>query len=228
MVPTFNERENVVRLVELVKAVGLPGATILFVDDSSPDGTGEEIARISKYEPWVRLLTRKSKAGIGSAYQDGFKFAIETADPEMVLEMDADLQHPPSAVPALVAAVRGGADVAVASRYVEGGSVVGWGRWRRAVSKVANAYARTVLGIPVRDATSGFRAYSAAAARLVADAGLPAKGFEFQVASLNLLKRKMKIVEVPYSFSARSAGKSKLGTADMLRFFFSVIRLALA
>ena len=140
--------------------------------------------------------------------------------------MDADLQHPPAAIPALVGAIDAGADVAIGSRYVPGGSVSGLSLWRRAVSKGANAFARTVLGLPVKDSTSGFRAYTRAAAELVTCTVLPTKGFEFQVASLHLLKTRMKMVEVPYAFAARTAGKSKLGLSDMARFFFVVIRVA--
>jgi dolichol-phosphate mannosyltransferase len=142
--------------------------------------------------------------------------------------MDADLQHPPSFIGKLVSAIEGGADVAVASRYIPGGGSTGWSLWRRTVSRGANLYARTLLGLKVKDATSGFKAYSRAAAELMANAGLPTKGFEFQVASIRLLQRSMKIVEVPYTFSARAAGASKLRFTDVVRFFFSVLRMSLS
>ncbi|MDA4124133.1 MAG: polyprenol monophosphomannose synthase [Thaumarchaeota archaeon] len=228
VVPTYNEKENVPKLVDEVRNCAIQGLSLLFVDDSSPDGTSELVRGISSREPWVRLLVRTEKRGIGSAYQDGFKEAISTLAPEIIVEMDADLQHPPSAIAELVKTVRGGADVAVGSRYIAGGSVSGWNFWRRVVSKGANGYARTLLGLPVRDSTSGFRAYGAKAAAEVANTPLPAKGFEFQVASLQLLKTNMRIVEVPYTFSARALGKSKLGLRDMLRFFVAVLRIALS
>ncbi len=227
MVPTYNEKDNVSNLIEEVRRCAIPGLSMLFVDDSSPDGTSDLVRGYSSREPWVKLLVRSEKRGIGSAYQDGFREAISALAPEIVVEMDADLQHPPSAIVDLVRAVKSGADVAVGSRYVPGGSVSGWSFWRRVVSKGANAYSRMLLGLPVKDATSGFRAYGKAAAAKVANTSLPAKGFEFQVASLHLLKTNMKIVEVPYAFSARTAGTSKLGLADMARFFFVVIRIAL-
>ena len=226
VVPTYNEKENVARLVDEVRRAGVAGLTLLFVDDSSPDGTGELIRDMASADTAVRLLTRTTKAGIGSAYQDGFREAISSMAPDIIIEMDADLQHPPSAMGALVRAVQGGADVAVGSRYVAGSGVSGWSLWRRAVSKGANFYARTMLGIEVRDATSGFRAYTRAKAEQVANASLPAKGFEFQVASLHLLKGS-RFAEVPYTFAARTAGKSKLGLADMARFLVSVLKLAL-
>ncbi len=215
------------RLVDEVRRAAFPGLILLFVDDNSPDGTGDLIREIALHDASVRLLVRSAKRGIGSAYQDGFKEALSAVAPDIIIEMDADLQHPPSAIRDLVKAIQSGADVAVGSRYVAGGGVSGWSLRRRAVSRGANLYARTLLGIKVRDATSGFRAYAKAKAKQVAEATLPAKGFEFQVASLHLLKGS-KFVEVPYKFEARTAGKSKLGVADMARFFFSVIRIALS
>jgi len=228
VVPTYNERENVGRLVEEVRRAAVSGLTLLFVDDTSPDGTGDLIRDIASRDPSVRLLVRSAKTGIGSAYQDGFREAISSIAPDIIIEMDADLQHPPSAIGDLVRAIQAGADVAVGSRYVAGGGVSGWSFWRRTVSKGANAYARAMLGIKVRDATSGFRAYTRAKAEQVADAALPAKGFEFQVASLHLLKKGSRFEEVPYTFAARAAGRSKLELADVARFFLSVIRITLS
>jgi dolichol-phosphate mannosyltransferase len=226
VVPTYNERDNVLRLVDEVRRAAIPGLILLFVDDTSPDGTADLIREIAAHDSTVRLLVRSAKRGIGSAYQDGFREALTSVSPDVIIEMDADLQHPASAIADLVRAVQAGADVAVGSRYVVGGGVSGWGLRRRVVSKGANIYARTMLGIKVRDATSGFRAYSRAKAQQVVDAALPARGFEFQVASLHLLKES-RFAEVPYTFEARTAGKSKLGVADMVRFFFSVVRMAL-
>jgi dolichol-phosphate mannosyltransferase len=228
VVPTYNERENVGRLVEEVRRAAVPGLTLLFVDDTSPDGTGDLLRDMASRDPSVKLLVRSTRTGIGSAYQDGFREAISSIAPDIIIEMDADLQHPPSVIGELVRAVQAGADVAVGSRYVAGGGVSGWSLWRRTVSKGANAYARTMLRINVRDATSGFRAYTRAKAEQVAHVTLPAKGFEFQVASLYMLKKGSRFAEVPYTFAARTAGKSKLGLADMVRFFLSVIRIALS
>lgn len=226
VVPTYNERENVAPLAEEVLRAQVEGLVLLFVDDSSPDGTGEELARLAIQRPWIRVHARNGKLGIGSAYQDGFKVALSELSADIVVEMDADFQHPPSGIPALVRAVQEGADVAVGSRYVPGGSVVGWGLWRRAVSRGANSYARLILGLTVKDSTSGFRAYSRRAAEIVSAGHLPAKGFEFQVASLRALKTGMKIVEIPYQFSARRAGSSKLGLKDVAKFFVAVLRLS--
>ena len=227
IVPTYNERENVAPLIEAIEGIHYPGLTVLFVDDASPDGTADEVRRTAKSRPWVKLMTRERKMGIGSAYQSGFKAAILEYDAEVLVEMDADLQHPPSALPSLMEAIREGADVAVASRYLPGGGIPQWSRLRRIVSKVANAYARRLLGLKVRDATSGFRAYRREAAEQVATANLPAKGFEFQVASLHVLKGSAKVAEVPFVFAYRTAGRSKLKFGDVVRFFFAVARIAL-
>ncbi len=228
VIPTYNEKDNVRALVTAI-GTNLPdGFSVLFVDDSSPDGTAAEIRQVAQTTPWVKLLLRDGKKGIGSAYQEGFLRAIETDNPDILLEMDADLQHPAKAIPTLIGAVRGGADVALGSRYMPGGGIVGWSRVRKLISRTANAYVRLMLGLKVRDATSGFRAYSREAALEVATADLPAKGFEFQVAALHILKGTAKVVEVPYVFATRTAGKSKLGFSDTLRFFFAIIRLSFA
>lgn len=174
----------------------------------------------------MKVLVRKRKMGLGSAYQDGFREAISSFSPAILIEMDADLQHPPESIPALARAIEGGADVAVGSRYVKGGSISGWSFARRVISRGANAYARIVLGLPVKDTTSGFRAYSRRAAEVICSASRPGKGFAFQVAWLKILKTDMKIVEVPYTFTERKAGKSKFGTGDVGRFFLTVAGLA--
>lgn len=219
VVPTYNERENVAPLLEAIRAVRRPGDQLLFVDDSSPDGTQEPIKEAAAREDWVHLYSRESKKGIGSAYLDGFRHAISTLQADILLEMDADLQHPPSVIPALVSAVEEGADVAIGSRYVRGGGSKGWGFWRMLISRGANWQARTFLGLSVRDCTSGFRAYKRTAAQKLLGAKLPASGFEFQVAALYALKTNMKMVEVPFVFEVRKAGKSKLRVKDILKFF---------
>jgi dolichol-phosphate mannosyltransferase len=166
--------------------------------------------------------------GIGSAYLDGFKEALSSLQPDILVEMDADLQHPPSVIPKLVSAIaEGGADVAVASRYVKGGRSRGWGLSRRLVSKGANWLARTLLGLQVRDCTSGMRAYRKSSAQRLVAAKLPASGFEFQVAALYTLKDKAKVVEVPFVFQVRKAGVSKLKFKDVVRFFLYLIWVTL-
>jgi dolichol-phosphate mannosyltransferase len=227
VIPTYNEKENVGPLVDALRSARAADVEVLFVDDGSPDGTADRIRELAAHEPWVHLMVRDAKKGIGSAYRDGFRQAIETLNPDVLVEMDADLQHPPEELPGLLQALEGGADVAVASRYVRGGGIEGWGRGRRLVSAGANALARELLGLPVRDCTSGFRAYRKAAVAKIVEANLPANGFEFQVATLHLLKGEAKIVEVPYLFRQRMVGESKLGARDMARFLLSVLKMSL-
>lgn len=222
VVPTYNERENIAPLVKAIEEARVEGVSVLFVDDSSPDGTGKEVLRAAVGKPWIMLLMRKGERGFTSAYQDGFREAFARVDPSVVVGMDADLQHPAGVVPELVKAVRGGAGVAIASRYVEGGRVVGWSLARRVVSRVANAYSRGLLGLPVKDATSGFKAFSRDAAEEVASTELKTKRFEYQIATLRLLKGKYRMVEVPYVFVARTKGKSKFALWDIPRFFLAV------
>lgn len=227
VVPTYNERENVGPLVEALEALKLPGLRVLFVDDSSPDGTGGEVKRLAEGRPWVSLLPRSGRRGFTSAYQEGLREAASKFDPDVLVGMDADLQHPPSAIPSLVEAIAAGAGLAVASRYVTGGGIVGWSLARRAISRGANAYARVLLGLPVRDCTSGFKAFTRQAAAEVAGAELHAQRFEYQIATLYLLKGRYKMVEVPYDFVARRRGRSKFALSDLPLFFIAVARMAL-
>lgn len=227
VVPTYNERENIRPLLDAIKAVGIPDLSILFVDDSSPDGTSELIKEIGSGEPWVHLRQRRTKEGLGRAYLDGLKTALATLDPEVVVIMDGDLQHPPATIKELLRAVEGGAGLAIASRYTKGGGVVGWDTRRRMVSLTANFMVRTLIGVPARDCTSGFRALRRPAVEHLIKAGLPARGFEFNVLSVKTVSRRMKVVEVPFVFRARRFGKSKLKRADILNFFVSVVKIAI-
>lgn len=227
VIPTYNEKENMEPVIESLESTRVPGLSVIFVDDSSPDGTGTLIRSMMSSRPWVRLVERERKLGLGSAYQDGFRAALDDPSSGILVEMDADLQHPASAIPLLVDAIRKGADVAIGSRYVPGGGISGWSRLRRLTSRGANAYSRFMLGLETKDATSGLRAYTREVAATIAESKLPAKGFEFQVSVLHLLKKRAKIVEVPYVFSSRRAGESKLKLGDMARFFYAVARAAL-
>lgn len=226
VIPTYNEKENVGPLVRALDGLCMASLSALFVDDSSPDGTSDEVAREAASHSWVHLMVRTGKRAFSSAYQEGFREAISRLSPGVLVGMDADLQHPVSLVPVLVDAVVNGADVAVASRYTEGGGIEGWSGARRAVSRGANAYARLALGLQVKDCTSGFKAFSRSAAEKISRVDLHTKRFEYQVATLNLLKES-KIVEIPYTFVSRRAGQSKLGLWDLPRFFFAVARMRL-
>lgn len=219
VIPTYNERQNLPRLVAAI-AENVPwNYEIIVVDDSSPDGTSDLVRDLARTYP-VRLLSRPEKSGLGSAYRDGFALAKG----DIVFEMDADLSHDPRFIPDLVQAIMDGADVAVGSRYIDRGHVVGWSTYRRLVSGVGNTLARVMLRVGVRDLTSGYRCYARNAVDLVQD--VRSDGYAFQVESLYVArKRGMRITEVPIVFENRTVGKSKLGPSEFARFLQTLLRL---
>lgn len=224
VIPTYNEKENIVPIVEALESLQSPSLSVIFVDDSSPDGTGEEVVRANASRAWVRLLVRKGGRSFSAAYQEGIREAMASFDPFAIVGMDADLQHPVSFINLLVNGIKDGADVAIASRYVKGGGIQGWSLSRRLISRGANWYSRRMLGLPVRDCTSGFKAFGRSAAQRVAEANLQSRHFEYQIATLKVLKDS-RIVEIPYTFVARKAGTSKLGLLDLPRFFVAVLKM---
>jgi dolichol-phosphate mannosyltransferase len=229
VLPTFNEKDNVGRVVEKLSAVrdslGLD-MQILFVDDGSPDGTAEAIAAVMKQLSYVHILERGAKKGLGTAYIDGFRYARDLLHPSVYVQMDADLQHPPERVGPLTEAIRGGADVAVASRYIPGGSVKGLNRRRRIVSWGANWLARNILGLRLHDATTGFRALNARAVDILLQVKLYSSGFIYQVESLYAFRQNgMRMVEVPFVFETREKGESKMSGGEVGEYFKSVIQM---
>ena len=208
VIPTYNERDN---LSHIASAVTHQGYRLLVVDDSSPDGTGEVADRLAVTEPRMSVLHRPHREGLGPAYAAGFDRALGEGA-EIVVEMDADFSHDPTDLPRLVRAIDEGADLAIGSRYVLGGSTPDWPLARRLISRGGNIYARLMLGLKVRDATAGFRAFRADALRRLPYQTARASGYAFQVemayrASLAGLK----VVEVPISFRDRTRGTSKMG-----------------
>jgi dolichol-phosphate mannosyltransferase len=209
VIPTYNEREN---LAHVAAAVTHQGYRLLVVDDSSPDGTGDLADRLAASDPKVSVLHRPKKEGLGPAYGSGFDRALEDGA-EIVVEMDADFSHDPGDLPRLVQAIDDGADLAIGSRYVPGGSTPDWPLGRRLISKGGNLYARLMLGIPIRDSTAGFRAFRAEALRVLPYRGAQASGYAFQVEmALKAHQTGLNVVEVPISFRDRTRGTSKMGT----------------
>lgn len=206
--PTYNELEN---LPHIVPEIVVHGYRLLIIDDNSPDGTGRLADSLAADLDGVDVLHRSEKSGLGPAYADGFD-RILAEGAEVVIEMDADFSHDPADLPGLVAAVSDGADLAIGSRYVPGGSTPDWPVFRRLISRGGNLYARTMLGIPVRDATAGFRAFSADALRRLPYRQADASGYGFQVEmAWRAHQAGMKITEVPITFRDRTRGKSKMG-----------------
>lgn len=213
VVPTYNERDN---LVHLAAAILLHGYSLLIVDDASPDGTGDIADELAGDVPRVSVIHRAGKQGLGPAYAAGFDHAL-AAGAEVVAEMDADFSHNPADLPHLVDAVRSGADLAIGSRYVAGGATPDWPLHRRLISRAGNLYARTMLGIPVRDATAGFRAFGAPALARLPYQSAQASGYGFQVEmAWRACQAGMSVVEVPITFRDRELGVSKMGTGIVL------------
>ncbi len=216
VVPTFNERENIREFKRRLDPIleSMAGRlAVLFVDDNSPDGTGSEIRAIAEADPAFRLLEREGKKGLGTAYLDGFRMVIDAQDPDIVVQMDADLQHPPEILPSLVENVASGAvDVAIASRHVRGGSFKGLNWRRRAISRGASWISRTILGLQVKDTTTGFKALDKAAVECLLAHPPRSSGFIFQVESLYVLKKHgFKMTEVPLHVRGEGEGRLEDG-----------------
>jgi dolichol-phosphate mannosyltransferase len=213
VLPTYNEREN---LSDIAEAITAHGYRLLIVDDSSPDGTGLIADELAKENPAISVLHRQKKEGLGPAYRAGFDRALADGA-QTVIEMDADFSHDPADLPRLVDAIEHGADLAIGSRYIAGGSTPDWPWSRRFISKGGNLYARIMLGIPTRDATAGFRAYRVSALEAMPYESAQASGYGFQVEmAWRAHQAGMKVVEVPISFKDRTRGTSKMGTGIVL------------
>lgn len=209
IVPTYNELGNIARVIESTRT-SLPDAGILVVDDGSPDGTAGRVEELISATPGLHLITRPGKAGLGSAYRRGFAWGLEHGY-EVMVEMDADGSHDPSALIELLAPVEAGNEVAIGSRYIEGGSIPKWKFHRHLLSKGGNVYASAVLGLGVADSTAGFRAYAATVLRRIALDTVRAEGYGFQIEMTYRAKQAgASIVEVPIRFVDREVGESKM------------------
>lgn len=209
VLPTYNEAENVEPLVEAARAKLPPEAQILIVDDSSPDGTGAVADRLAERHDDVQVLHRRRKEGLGPAYIAGFRTALGRGA-GLVLEMDSDFSHDPAYLPRLLDAARR-ADVVLGSRYVDGGGVSDWGPLRRAISRGGSAYARLVLGVPVRDLTGGFKCFRREVLEAIDLDAISTRGYAFQVEmTYRALRQGFEVVEVPIVFRERRVGSSKM------------------
>jgi len=223
--PTYNEAENLERMIRALEPVG---ARVLVIDDSSPDGTGDIAERLAGELDWVGVLHRERKEGLGPAYLAGFRRALAEGA-ELVVEMDCDFSHDPADVPRLLSAAEDGADLVLGSRYVEGGSVSDdWGIVRRAVSAGGSLYARLLLGVPVRDLTGGFKCFRRAVLEAIDLGEVHAKGYAFQIELTYRARRKgFRVVEVPIRFVDRTHGGSKMSRAIVLEAIWKVPLLRL-
>jgi dolichol-phosphate mannosyltransferase len=216
-VPTYEERENLEPLVRaLAEVLDTSRDRVLVIDDGSPDGTGELADRLAEELPWLDVLHRTRKEGIGRAYLAGFTRVL-AGDAELVLEMDCDFSHDPRDVPRLIAACEEGADLALGSRWVDGGGTVNWGLLRRLISRGGSLYARLVLGVGVRDLTGGFKCFRRVVLETIDRDAIAARGYGFQIeGTYRALRKGFVVVEVPITFVDRRVGESKMSGAIVI------------
>jgi dolichol-phosphate mannosyltransferase len=218
VLPTYNESENIDRVLRRIRGA-VPDATVLVVDDGSPDGTAKLAEATSREIGGIEILRREEKSGLGSAYRAGFRWGLDHLY-EACIEMDADLSHDPDSLPALIAPLTNGYELAVGSRYIPGGSIPKWAWHRRLLSRGGNVYADALLGLGVNDSTSGFRAYAASVLRRIELDGIRADGYGFQIEMTYRAKRAgAPIVEVPIRFVDRVEGESKMSTFIVVEAF---------
>jgi dolichol-phosphate mannosyltransferase len=226
VVPTYNERDNVADVVTRFLAAA-PGLELLFVDDNSPDGTGALLDDIAARDPRVHVLHRAGKLGLGTAYLDGFRWGL-ARDYAILVEMDADFSHDPRYLPELLARARAGADVVVGSRYVDGGGTINWGVGRQVISRGGSLYARTILGVGVRDLTSGFIAWRRPALEALDLGAVTSNGYSFQIEmKYRAIAAGLTVVEVPIVFVDRRVGQSKMSRALFAEALLKVWKLRL-
>ncbi len=222
IVPTYNEAENIPRLIPQILAHDLD---ILIVDDHSPDGTGQLANDLAQQHPRVHVLHRAGKHGLGQAYIAGFKYALGINAP-FIFEMDADFSHDPRYLPELLAATRTMYDLTIGSRYVAGGGTTDWGMIRQMISRGGNVYARLILGMPLADCTGGFRCYRREALAALDLDAIRSNGYTFQIEMAYRLWRKgMKVGEIPIIFPDRRVGQSKMSRQIVAEALINVWKL---
>jgi dolichol-phosphate mannosyltransferase len=221
VVPTYNERDNVGDVPARLRGA-LPGVELLFVDDNSPDGTGDLLDQMAAGDPGLHVMHRAGKLGLGTAYIEGFGWGLARGY-DYLFEMDADGSHDPRYLPQMLALAEDGADAVVGSRYVPGGGTENWGLGRRLLSRGGGFYARTVLGIEVRDVTAGFMCWRRAALEAIDLSTITSNGYSFQIEmKYRALKKGLRVVETPILFIDRRVGHSKMSRAIFLEALLKV------
>jgi dolichol-phosphate mannosyltransferase len=225
--PTYNERENLEPMVDRLGEILGDDGVVLVIDDNSPDGTGEIADRLAAARPWVHALHRPRKEGLGPAYLDGFRRALELGA-DLIFELDCDFSHDPADIPRLAAAAEG-ADLVIGSRYVSGGGTRNWGLVRRLISRGGSLYAQLLLGVPVRDLTGGFKCYRRAVLETIDLDAIHSKGYAFQIeTTYRAVRAGFRVVELPIVFTDREVGGSKMSKAIVLEAVWKVPALRLA
>ncbi len=227
IVPTYNERDNLPAIVAAVHE-HLPEADLLVVDDNSPDGTGALADELAARDGKVHVLHRAGKQGLGTAYVAGFKWAL-ARDYQFLFEMDCDFSHDPKYLPIMLARARAGADLVLGSRYVDGGGTVNWGPMRKIISRGGSLYARTILGIALRDVTGGFKCFRRATIEALDLDSVSAQGYGFQIEmNYRAIKQGFRVEEVPIIFVDRRVGQSKMSKKIFLEALTLVWKLRFA
>ncbi len=231
VIPTYNERENIPRLIPKIYKVFRKTKTtghVLIVDDNSPDGTWKIVKALQKEFDTLHLLRRSAKKGLGSAYRAGFAYVLETLNTDVIFEMDADLSHDPRRIPFFLQMITCGYDVVVGSRYIKGGATVNWPLMRRIISFGANMIANVLLRLHMHDVTSGFRCYRRWVLEKIDMGNITSEGYAFQEEMLFRAKKvQARLGEIPIKFVDRRAGKSKLSKKEILHFFLKIVQLFL-
>ncbi len=228
VLPTYNERDNIERIAAAILAA-LPEASLLIVDDSSPDGTGQLANTIAARESRVSVLHRPGKQGLGVAYREGFRWVLGRPDVRAVVQMDADFSHDPAELPRLLAPLMGNADLVLGTRYMPGGATLGWPWYRKLISRGGTLFARTVLLLPYRDLTGGFKAWRREVLEAIRLRETSGSGYGFQIETTWWAHRRgASIVQVPIIFRERTAGTSKMTGGIVREAMLLVVGLRLA
>jgi dolichol-phosphate mannosyltransferase len=227
VVPTYNERENLRPLAEAIHGV-LPQAHVLVVDDASPDGTGALADELAAADPRIQVIHRPGKLGLGTAYVEGFRYGL-ARDYATFFEMDADFSHDPRYLPLMLERVAAGADLVLGSRYAPGGGTQNWGLWRKLMSRGGSIYARTVLGVGIRDLTGGFKCFRRRVLETIDLGAVHSEGYSFQIEmTYRTLREGFDVEELPIVFVDRRVGQSKMSRAIFLEAVWMVWKLRLS
>lgn len=227
IIPTYNERENIPAITSAVLKAN-PAVEILVVDDNSPDGTGAVVQELQTKSKAIHLLSRKGKEGLGKAYLAGFQWGLDRGY-QMLVEMDADFSHRPEDLTKIIAAVNGGADFVIGSRWVPGGATVNWGLGRKFISRGGSFYSRCILGYPLRDWTGGFNAWRAEVLRGIDLKEVRSNGYSFQIElKYRASKKGFKGIETPIIFEDRRVGQSKMSSRIFVEALFRVWKIRCA
>jgi dolichol-phosphate mannosyltransferase len=224
IIPTYNEKDNIIKVLNLVQSLEISGLDILIIDDNSPDNTAEIVKEYQKNNPNVILREREGKLGLGTAYIAGFNFAIEN-NYDYIFEMDADLSHDPLTIPKFLEAIRE-ADLVIGSRYLTGVNVINWPLMRLFISVMASKYTRIITGLPIKDCTSGFKCFRRDVLEKIPLHQVNSSGYSFQIEmNFKAWKRGFRIKEIPIIFYDRTVGSSKMSKKIIFEAIFLVWKL---